>query len=184
MVFNSTFNESATACEGNISCKLLLVFFKLQYCCVPLGLPTSRYQFIPFIAAVSILLSMCRIGLEVVQMITLQFEYFKDLVNWTELILYLFTIIFAWTFNTQCWCPLQWQWQFGAVAVFLSWIILIIFFQKLHLTGVYVLMFTSILLTFLKLTILSILLVVAFSLSFYMLFSLSVLQVSTVLQVT
>ena len=159
------------------------MYFSNYSTVVPLGLTASRYQFIPFVAAVSILLSMCRIGLEVVQMITLQFEYFKDLVNWTELILYLFTIIFAWTFNTQCWCPLQWQWQFGAVAVFLSWIILIIFFQKLHLTGVYVLMFTSILLTFFKLTILSILLVVAFSLSFYMLFSLSVLQVSTMLQV-
>ena len=113
-------------------------------------------------------------------MITRQLEYFKDLVNWTELVLYMCAIIFSWTFHSQCWCPFPWQWQIGAVAVFLSWIALIIFFQKLHLTGVYVLMFTTILCTFLKLTILALLLVVSFSLSFYMLFNLSVLQVSDV----
>jgi len=158
----------------------LLFFIFLTALChaFPVGLSASSYLFIPIVAVAAILLSIGRIGVEVLQMITLQLEYFKDIVNWTELILYTFTIIFAWTFNTQCWCPLPWQWQIGAVAVFLSWMALILFFRKLHLTGVYVLMFSTILFTFLKLTIFAFLLVVSFSLSFYMLFRLSVFQVS------
>ena len=180
-VFNNTLNESNSACEGNTNCMIFSFVLQIPHSpmpCLPVGLSASSYLFIPIVAVAAILLSIGRIGVEVLQMITLQLEYFKDIVNWTELILYTFTIIFAWTFNTQCWCPLPWQWQIGAVAMFLSWMALILFFRKLHLTGVYVLMFSTILFTFLKLTIFAFLLVVSFSLSFYMLFRLSVFQVS------
>ena len=64
-----------------------------------------------------------------------------------------------------------WQWQLGAIAVFLGWVDLIIFFSKLPLTGIYVVMFIDILYTFCRLFILSTLLVVAFGLAFFMAFN-------------
>ena len=64
----------------------------------------------------------------------------------------------------------MWQWQFGAIAVFLGWLDLIIFIRKLPLTGIYVVMFVDIFYTFCRLFFLSLLLVIAFSLAFYMAF--------------
>ena len=90
--------------------------------------------------------------------------------NWMEIIIFLSSIIFVWVYNTECQCALNWQWQVGVIAVFLGWIDLIIFISKFPLTGVYVLMFTKILYTFLKMILLAFLLVIAFGLSFYMVF--------------
>ena len=67
--------------------------------------------------------------------------------------------------------PSEWQWQLGAIAVFLGWIDLIIFIRKLPLTGIYVVMFIDIFYTFCRLFFLSFLLVVAFGLAFYMTFN-------------
>ena len=87
-----------------------------------------------------------------------------------ELCLYVFSIIFVWVFHDRCLCPFLWQWQLGIVAVFLAWINLMIFFSKFPLTGVYVLMFTTICRTFLKILVLSLLLVIAFALTFFLIF--------------
>jgi len=89
------------------------------------------------------------------------------------------SIIFVWVFHTGCLCPLYWQWQLGAVAIFLGWMNLIVFIQKFPLTGIYVLMFINILYTFLRTVMLSFLLVIAFSLTFYMAFFEPGITVST-----
>ena len=91
-------------------------------------------------------------------------------INWMEIILFICSIIFVWVYNTECQCALNWQWQIGVVAVFLGWIDLVIFISKFPLTGVFVLMFTKILYTFLKMILLAVLLIVAFGLTFYMVF--------------
>lgn len=64
-----------------------------------------------------------------------------------------------------------WQWQLGAIAVFLGWLNLIIFIRKFPLTGIYVVMFVDIFYTFCRLFFLSLLLVIAFGLAFYMAFN-------------
>ena len=97
-------------------------------------------------------------------------NYFISLVNWMELTLYILSIIFVLVFHDKCLCPFRWQWQIGIVAVFLAWINLMIFFSKFPLTGVYVLMFTTICYTFLKILVLSLLLVIAFALTFFLIF--------------
>ena len=137
---------------------------------VAIGLSTAAYYFIPLCAAILILLTVGRLVVELFQFLKQTYHYFLNWINWMEITLYISTFFFVWLFHAPCWCPQEWQWQSGAVAVFLAWIVLIVFFQKLHLTGVYVLMFTTILVTFLKLTLLALLLVLSFSLSFYMLF--------------
>ena len=100
----------------------------------------------------------------------LRLNYFISLVNWMELTLYISSIIFVSVFHDECLCPLQWQWQIGIVAVFLAWINLMIFVSKFPLTGIYVLMFTTICYTFLKILVLSLLLVIGFALTFFLVF--------------
>ena len=135
-----------------------------------MDLNPNTMRFLYLSAAIVILFSIIRLCAEAFQLIQLKLRYFFDWVNWIECLLFSLAIIFAWVFNTQCLCPLRWQWQIGAIAVFLAWIDLIIIFRKLPLTGIFVVMFLDIFYTFLKMIILSFLLVIAFSLSFYMAF--------------
>ena len=126
--------------------------------------------YIYFTAAVVIVFAVCRLGLEGIQVVRVKMRYFVSLVNWLEIILYVFSFIFVWVFHDECLCPYRWQWQLGIVAVFFAWINLMIFFSKFPLTGVYVLMFTKICRTFLKILVLSLLLVIAFALTFFLIF--------------
>ena len=113
---------------------------------------------------------MCRLVLEGFQIVRVKLNYFISLINWMELTLYILSFIFVLVFHDKCLCPFRWQWQIGIVAVFLAWINLMIFFSKFPLTGVYVLMFTTICYTFLKILVLSLLLVIAFALTFFLIF--------------
>jgi transient receptor potential cation channel subfamily A protein 1 len=99
-------------------------------------------------------------------------NYLKDWVNWIELTLFTTSIIFVVIFFTDCLCPMGWQWQLGAMAVFLGWLDLILFLRKLlPLTGIYIVMFVDIFYTFCRLFVFALLLVIAFGLSFYMAFN-------------
>ncbi|XP_071500366.1 uncharacterized protein [Diadema antillarum] len=62
---------------------------------------------------------------------------------------------------------LDWQWQCGAVAVFLAWINLILFIRRFSVLGIYVIMFIDIFRTFMKFVLVLILFIVAFALAFY-----------------
>ena len=77
-------------------------------------------------------------------------------------------------------CPLEWQWQIGVVAILLAWINLIRFCVKFPSTGIYIIMFGHIVLTFLKVIVLSMLLLTTFAITFYMIFSEALFQVSHV----
>lgn len=104
----------------------------------PLGLNTARRVFLLIAASYVIIVAVIRLLLELFQFINLKFYYFLDWVNWTEVILFLCSIIFVSVYGTKCLCPTRWQWQIGCIAVFLSWISLIIFFRKIPLTGTFV----------------------------------------------
>ena len=84
--------------------------------------------------------------------------------------LYILSSLFAFVYVADCQCIALWQWQCGILAVFLSWINLLIFIAKLPLSGLYVIMLIRVFTTFLKVVLLSSLLVVAFGISFYMAF--------------
>jgi len=133
------------------------------------GLSIHEYRFLFIGAAVTILTALLRLALEIVQFCRHPLEYLLDWVNWLEIPLYLFSIMFTFVFATPCLCVYSWQWQIGVIAVFLGWIGLITFLQKWPLTGVYVLMFVNIIMSFLKIVFLALLLVIAFGLAFYML---------------
>ena len=90
--------------------------------------------------------------------------------NWIEITLYLCSIVFLSTVGMPCLCPANWQWQFGAFTVFLAWIECGIFFRKLPYFGIYIVMFVSIVKTFLWIALPAFLLVLAFAIAFYMTF--------------
>ena len=55
----------------------------------------------------------------------------------------------------------------GAVAIFLAWIVLVLFVRKFPMFGIYIVMFEDIIVTFLRFSIILVLFVIAFGLAFY-----------------
>lgn len=82
-----------------------------------------------------ILIAMVRLVFEIFQLISLKIYYLLSWVNWLELMLFPSAIMFVFVYENDCLCPSGWQWQLGCIAVFLTWIDLIIFIEKLPLAG-------------------------------------------------
>ena len=71
----------------------------------------------------------------------------------------------------RCFCLEGYAWQFGALAVFLAWIELLLLLKNLILTAIPIIMLQNIIETFLKIIYLPVILIIAFAIPFYMLFS-------------
>ena len=90
-------------------------------------------------------------------------EYIHHMVCvWSFLFSFSFFLGTPFVLGPPCLCAYSWQWQNGVVSVFLAWMILIAFLQKWPVTGVYILMFLNIIVTFLKVVFLALLLIIAF----------------------
>lgn len=107
--------------------------------------------------------------MEIGQIIHHRGEYFLQYINYLEGFLYIATIIFVSNFQLQC-LP-SWQWQLGAMCIFLSWINFIIFLSQQPIVGIYVVMFQDIIKTFLRMAPMATLLILAFGQPFFMLLS-------------
>nr|CAB3267274.1 transient receptor potential cation channel subfamily A member 1 homolog [Phallusia mammillata] len=99
-------------------------------------------------------------------------SYFQSFTNFLEVSLYILAILTVYS-DTNSAGPNyygvreDWQWQIGAVSVFLSWMVLIMFIRNLPTFGIYVLMFTEVLQTFLKFFIVFVLFILGFAFSFH-----------------
>lgn len=120
-------------------------------------------------SVIIILNCIARIALEILQIIHHLRDYFLHFINYMEGVLYVATIIFVSNFQLQC-LP-SWQWQLGALCIFLSWISFILFLSEQPVVGIYVVMFQNIINTFLRIAPMAILLVLAFGQPFFMLLS-------------
>ena len=95
-----------------------------------------------------------------------------DLENYLELLLIFSTFTFATAGQSEgCFCLESYAWQFGALAVFLAWIDLVLHLKKLPITAIPISILQNIVVTFLKLVYLPIILIIAFAIPFYMLFA-------------
>ena len=83
---------------------------------------------------------------------------------------FLLTIVFMVGLWNDCWCIPAWQWQIGALAVFLSYINLILHLRGLPVFGVFSNLLVHIVIRFFQLIYVLLLLILAFSIPFYMLF--------------
>ena len=134
-------------------------------------LSLGRRGAIAVLAVLVILFAIIKLVFELFQLIKLGLKYFLDWINYIEIVLFVGSIIFAFIFTeTVCFCPTNFQWQIGAVCVFLGWIDLVILMRKFPITGIYVVMFMNIFYIFLKMAFLAVLLILSFAFSFYMLF--------------
>lgn len=115
-----------------------------------------------------IILAIYHLIKEFIWLIYTRRKYFCDIQNYTEIPLFTASIAFVFVFD-QC-CPQSWQWQIGIIVIFLGWINLIFFASNFPLTAVYVIMFKTIVVTFLKLLLFALLLIIAFSLILFMMF--------------
>ncbi|XP_033118085.1 transient receptor potential cation channel subfamily A member 1 homolog isoform X1 [Anneissia japonica] len=108
---------------------------------------------------------------EIIQLWHQKFRYLtiNNLIEW---IVYILAVLLVVPLNDCLYenninVKYDWQWQCGAVAILLAWINLILFIQKLPRLGIYVVMFTDVLKTFLQFSFVFLLFIIAFSLGFY-----------------
>ena len=99
-----------------------------------------------------------------------QADYIWDLTNWIEMPLFIISIMFSivvLTMKNEGFCLLNWQWQMGAVILWLSWIELIFLSTQFKIIGVHALMFMKILKTLVKFIPLALCLIIGFALTFH-----------------
>ena len=129
-----------------------------------------RQEALRVLSIMLILLSTAYLVLETFQMFRRGWKYFLAFDNYFQICVFSFTIIFVFGFFNDCWCATPWQWQIGALAVFLAWFNVIILLKDMPWAGIPINMLFNIIWTFLKLIFMPILLIIAFSIPFYMLF--------------
>jgi hypothetical protein len=95
------------------------------------------------------------------------FVVFENLFEWS---CYISAILFAFDFSDchkSTGIRHDWQWQIGAYAITAAWLILLSNIRKFPFIGIYIVMFTNVLQTFLKLSVIIAMFIVAFSLGFH-----------------
>ena len=98
-------------------------------------------------------------------------EYFLNMSNYIEVILYICLVIFVGYDFHQLVCLPSWQWQLGAVCMFLIGFNLVLILHQNFIFGIYVVMFQNIFKTFICVIPTALLLIMAFSQPFFMLLS-------------
>ena len=98
----------------------------------------------------------------------------RDISDFIELVyrvlLFLLTIVFVFGFVNDCWCAPPWQWQIGALVMFMAFFNFVLLLKGLPWFGVPINMLLNIIAVFLRLVYLPILLILSFAFPFYMLF--------------
>ncbi|XP_071487930.1 LOW QUALITY PROTEIN: transient receptor potential cation channel subfamily A member 1-like [Diadema antillarum] len=107
---------------------------------------------------------------ELVQVVQQQWKYFIDMTNYLEWTLYICTLLYVGPFLKDDGTPSShFQWECGAVAIFLAWFNFLLYQQRLGTTGIYVVMFLHILKTLIRVVFVFLILVIAFGMSFFIL---------------
>ena len=164
-------HSSAGICENGMHCiNVIECLINNNYDFPLQDASNTRLVFVAFSGAVIVLLASIKLLFELFQLYNLRHKYFLDWVNYVEVPLYLLSIMFTFVFTTKCFCPYPWQWQIGALCLFLGWIELVILIGNFPCIGIYVLMFRNISFIFVKVAFLAALLIPSFAFSFYILF--------------
>ncbi|XP_028414471.1 transient receptor potential cation channel subfamily A member 1 homolog isoform X2 [Dendronephthya gigantea] len=124
-----------------------------------------------------LILACLHILFELFQFLYQRWHYVTDYTNYFEVTMYVATVAyisadFDLSFVTESdilsgeSCSL-WRVNVGAVAIFLAWIVLVLFVRKFPMFGIYIVMFEDIIFTFLRFSIILGLFTIAFGLAFY-----------------
>ncbi|XP_077019326.1 transient receptor potential cation channel subfamily A member 1 [Tamandua tetradactyla] len=146
--FGSIFNETSN--------HPVILETKISY-------PTKVYMILVLLSSI---FGYCK---EVAQIFQQKGNYFGDLNNAAEWIIYTTSIIFVLPLFVGI--PAYVQWQCGAIAVFFSWMNFLLYLQRFEHCGIFIVMLEVIMRTLLRSTVVFIFLLLAFGLSFYVLLS-------------
>ncbi|XP_078482468.1 transient receptor potential cation channel subfamily A member 1 homolog [Ciona intestinalis] len=138
-----------------------------------------------------LVLSLINLGLLVMQVWNYQLEAFQP-VFFLELILFVLCLLLSLNFNEfdlkytremlseqEIYRPLveafqsetglrqNWQWQCGVMALFLSWMNLLLYIRKIPYLGIYVVMFNDVFKTFVKFSLVFLLFILSFAFTFH-----------------
>eukprot|EP00117_Sycon_ciliatum_P021223 scpid19736/ scgid18665/ Transient receptor potential cation channel subfamily A member 1 homolog len=106
---------------------------------------------------------------ELIYIITLRLDYFQPetILDWC---VYSLSLVFVWPglYGHQ---PNDIQWRCGAIALCVAWFNLLTYVQRFNEVGIYVVMFWSVIKTFIKVFLVYSIVLIAFALCFYILFS-------------
>ena len=97
----------------------------------------------------------------------LHYITFENVIEWS---CYISSLLFAIDFSdchARTGLRFDWQWQAGSFAITSAWLNLLSNIRKFPFLGIYVVMFTDVLLTFLKFAVIVIMFIVAFSMGFH-----------------
>lgn len=126
----------------------------------------------------TLLLAIGQIAKEGMQVYYLGRNYFKEFVNYLELVLYSATILFMFPFLaedldssidelTNPWREIKWN--SGAVAILLAWANLLLYLKRFPFFGLYVVMFIDVFVTLIRVLLVFSIFIIGFALSFYLL---------------
>lgn len=102
--------------------------------------------------------------LEIVQLLQDGFEYFSDIENYIQWILYITTSLFAFPFLfDHSW---HYQWVAGSIAILAAYFALLFLLARFDIYGIYVIMFLEIMKTLLHVLSLFSILIIGFALTF------------------
>ena len=121
-------------------------------------------------SSILILTALGYLVIECTQVYRRKWKYFLSYENYFQISLFVLTIMFVSGFSHDCWCFPGWQWQIGALAIFLGWFNMVILLNNMPWIGIPINILLNIMFTFLKLIFLPILLIISFAIPFYMLF--------------
>ncbi|XP_065649526.1 ankyrin-3-like isoform X3 [Hydra vulgaris] len=123
----------------------------------------------------AIIFTVFELGKEVVQVYILKKDYFKDLSNYLEFILYSSALVYMislikkddseYTKNNK-----NVKWTAGAISILFAWINLLLYLKRNSFFGIYVIMIIEVFKSLMSVITVFCLIVLAFSLSFFMLF--------------
>ena len=137
--------------------------------CMLVGLPDSRMSELIAIRTVLLVLSIVGILIKLVQLLYQKLQYFRNLHNYMEVILYTIVILFIQVDPDECWCAGRTLWQLGVAGCVLAWLNLVLILKRLPFTAIPINMMINVISTFFSIVLLPILLIVTFALPFYML---------------
>ncbi|XP_070579658.1 transient receptor potential cation channel subfamily A member 1-like [Ptychodera flava] len=103
---------------------------------------------------------------ELVEMYKLNMQYMMEISNYVDWGMYVSTFMFI---LPPAYQPCVMQWKAGAVAIFFAWMNLILYFRRIDVFGIYIVMFFEVVKSFAKALVVILLFIAAFSFSFYML---------------
>ncbi|KAL3306914.1 hypothetical protein Ciccas_014590, partial [Cichlidogyrus casuarinus] len=111
---------------------------------------------------------------ELMQVKLYMFDYLKDMENLLQLSIFTMSLVLVWDVSacaSEVGLKADYQWQLAAVNIFFAWLNLIFLLKMMPYFGIYIIMFNSVTITFMRFFLIFSLFIFGFGFAFYILLS-------------